>query len=95
MIMPVIGESMFPLTETTSLMEEKPPKYSLAFFPLRLAVPLITTMLAEPGLDPLMHIHLPAEQSPLTSKVKPRGKSQEKKKIESELLGYAWTSSFI
>lgn len=47
MIMPDIGESMFPLPETISLMEEKPPKHSLASFPLRWAAPHYY-MLAEP-----------------------------------------------
>lgn len=78
---------MFPLTEATSLMEEKPPKHSLASFFLSggLFLPM-TTCWQSP--DPPLHIHLPAE-------VKGEGENHKRKKIESELLGNPWPSSFV
>lgn len=84
MITPDIGESVFPMTETISRMEEKTTQILPRILSSQVGCSPHYYMLVEPGSDPLMHIHLPAEQGPLTSKVKPRGENQERKKIESE-----------
>lgn len=79
---------MFPLTEATPLMDEKPPK--LSFFLCLSGV--LYHMLAEPRSP----THPPiSEENPLIAKVKAGGEKNERKKIESEPLGNPWTSSSI
>lgn len=80
---------MFPLTEGTPLMEQKPPKHS--FF-LSLSGGFYH-MLAEPR-SPAAHPPT-AEESPLISKVQAGGEKHKRKKIESEPLGNPWTSRSI